>query len=268
MEDNDILFAFLLTFLAGLATCLGGAVIFFAKRMNTKFVCFSLGFSAGVMILVSFGEFLVQSREVLTHAMGQSKGLLVMWSCFFLGVFSIGIIDRLIPSMENPHEVQRLESLTQPLRKGKKIMKVGIMTTLGIMLHNFPEGMATLFASKENPSLGITIALAVAIHNIPEGIAVAVPVFQATKSKKKAFLMSVLSGLAEPLGAIIAYLLLMPFISPMLMGQIFALVAGIMVFISLDELLPTTQEYGEHHIAIYGLIFGMIIMALSLVFLS
>ena len=147
-------------------------------------------------------------------------------------------------------------------------MRMGILTSFAIAIHNFPEGIATLIAGVENPTLGIAIATAVAIHNIPEGIAVAVPIYQVTKNKKKAFLMSLFSGLAEPIGAIAAYLVLMPFITPVLMGQIFAIVAGIMVFISLDELLPATHAFGEHHLSIYGLIFGMAIMALSLTMMA
>jgi len=147
-------------------------------------------------------------------------------------------------------------------------MRVGIMTALAIGIHNFPEGMATFMAAMENPTLGVAIAVAIAIHNIPEGIAVSIPIYHATGSKKKALRLSFLSGVAEPVGAILAYLVLMPFLSPMLLGCVFAVIAGIMVFISLDELLPASREYGEYHLAIYGLVTGMAIMALSLIMLS
>lgn len=266
MEQN-ILIAFALTIFAGLSTGIGGLIVFFAKHTNQKLLSFSLGLSAGVMILVSFGEFLMQSREVLVQEMGEQKGFLVMWACFFLGIFIIGIIDKLIPSFENPHEIQPLEEIENP-KKGRRLMRMGILTALAITIHNFPEGMATLIAGIENPKLGIAIAFAVAIHNIPEGIAVAVPIYQVTGSKRKAFFMSLLSGVAEPLGAIVAYLILMPFLTEILMAEIFAVVAGIMVFISLDELLPATHAYGEHHISIYGLVTGMLIMAGSLVLLA
>lgn len=267
MEQN-ILIAFLLTLFAGLATAIGGLVVYFAKRTNTKFLSFSLGLSAGVMILVSFAEFLVVSRQMLTAEMGETRGLAVMWLCFFGGIALIGIIDRLIPSFENPHEIRPVESLEQPVKQGAKLMRMGLLTASAIAIHNFPEGIATLVSAVENPALGVAIAIAIAIHNIPEGIAVAVPIYQSTHSKRKAFLMSLLSGLAEPLGAIAAYLLLMPYLSPVLMGQIFAGVAGIMVFISLDELLPATHAYGEHHVSIYGLVTGMAVMALSLAMLA
>ncbi len=266
--EHNVLIAFLLTLFAGLATAIGGLVVCFARRTNTKFLSFSLGLSAGVMILVSFGEFLVVSREMLVGEMGETRGLGVMWLCFFAGIALIGIIDRLIPSFENPHEIRPVEEMDAPVGKGSKLMRMGILTASAIAIHNFPEGIATLISAVENPALGVAIAIAIAIHNIPEGIAVAVPIYQSTQSKRKAFTMSLLSGLAEPLGAIVAYLILMPYLSPVLMGQIFAIVAGIMVFISLDELLPATHAYDEHHIAIYGLITGMAVMALSLVILA
>ncbi|MFA6807324.1 MAG: zinc transporter ZupT, partial [Bacteroidales bacterium] len=152
-------------------------------------------------------------------------------------------------------------------KRNSKLMRVGLMTAIVIAIHNFPEGIATFISAMESPQLGIAIAVAIAIHNIPEGIAVSIPIYQATGNKKKAFWFSFLTGLAEPIGAIIAYLILMPFLSHTLLACIFALVAGIMVFISLDELLPAAREYGEHHISIYGLISGMAIMAISLILL-
>ena len=144
---------------------------------------------------------------------------------------------------------------------------MGLLTALAIGIHNFPEGLATFTAALDDATLGVAIAVAIAIHNIPEGIAVSVPIYQATGNRKKAFYLSFLSGLAEPVGALIGYLILMPFISPGVLGAVFAIVAGIMVFISLDELLPAAREWGEHHISIYGVISGMAIMALSLILL-
>lgn len=267
MEEN-IIIAFLLSLFAGLATGIGGLIVFFAKQPSKRFLSFALGLSAGVMILVSFGEFLVESRRVLTEELGNNIGLMIMWISFFVGILLMWIIDKLIPSFENPHEVAHLENINQPIKKGTKLMRVGLMTAAAIALHNFPEGIATLIAATDNPTLGIAIAFAVAIHNIPEGIAVAIPIYQVTRNRKKAFLMSLYSGLAEPIGAIVAYFILMPFITPILMGQIFAFIAGIMVFISLYELLPTTHTYGEHHISICGLIIGMVIMAISLVIIA
>ena len=183
------------------------------------------------------------------------------------GVLLIGVIDRLVPSVENPHEAHMIEELEKK-PKNAKLMRMGLMTALAIGIHNFPEGIATFATAVENPTLGIAIAVAIAIHNIPEGISVSVPVFYATGNRKKAFWFSFLSGLAEPVGAVIGYLVLAPFLDDNVFGIIFGMIAGIMVFISLDELLPAAEEYGKHHHAIYGLVVGMAVMALSLLMLG
>lgn len=266
--DQNILIALLLTVFAGLATGIGSFIAFFAKSTNKKFLSFSLGLSAGVMIYVSFVEMLTQAREALTGEFGSTTGMTVAVLCFFGGMLLIGAIDRLVPSFENPHEIRSVESMEEPLKRNGKLMKMGVMTALAIGIHNFPEGIATFTAAVQDPTLGIAIAAAIAIHNIPEGIAVAIPIYHATGNKKKAFLYSFLSGLAEPVGALIAYLILIPFMSATLLGCVFAAVAGIMVFISMDELLPAAREYGEHHISIYGLTAGMAVMAFSLILLS
>lgn len=266
--DQNVLIALLLTLLAGLATGIGSLIAFFAKSTNKKFLSFSLGLSAGVMIYVSFVEIFAQAQDLLTAEMGITKGMSITVVCFFIGILLIGVIDRLVPSFENPHEVRSVESMDQSPKRDPKLMKMGVMTALAIGIHNFPEGIATFASAVENPALGVAIAAAIAIHNIPEGIAVSVPIYHATGDKKKAFRLSMLSGLAEPIGALIAYFILMPFMSPTLLGCVLASVAGIMVFISLDELLPAAREYGEHHISIYGLIAGMAIMAFSLILLA
>lgn len=262
-DFNTVLFAFMLTLFAGLATGVGSTIAFFAKRTNTKFLTVSLGFSAGVMIYVAFIEIFVKGREVLTEAMGMRQGWWVAVLAFFGGIALIAIIDRLIPSHENPHEARKIEGGEEEEKSGK-LLRMGSMTALAIGIHNFPEGLATFTAALADPQIGIAIAVAVAIHNIPEGIAVSVPIYYATGSKRKAFKLSFLSGLAEPVGALVGYLLLLPLMTDTLMGILFAFVAGIMVFISLDELLPAAEKYGEHHLSIYGLVSGMAIMALSL----
>lgn len=265
METSTILIAFGLTLFAGLSTGIGSAIAFFAKKTNTGFLSVALGFSAGVMIYVSFVEILVKARTELVSEMGTISGNWITVASFFGGIFLIALIDRLIPSAENPHEMHKVEEMyDEKAMKDKKLMRMGLFTALAIAIHNFPEGLATFTAAITDPSLGIAIAIAIAIHNIPEGIAVSIPIYYATGSKKKAFWLSLLSGLAEPVGALIGYLLLMPFLGPMVFGILFAGVAGIMVFISLDELLPAAEEYGEHHLSIYGLIAGMAVMALSL----
>lgn len=267
MEQN-ILVPLLLTLFAGLATGIGSLIAFFAKQTNKRFLSFSLGLSAGVMIYVSFVELFAQSQDTLTAELGTKEGMGVAVLFFFLGIALIGLIDRLVPSFENPHEVRSVESMQAPPPEKTKLMRMGTMTALAIGIHNFPEGIATFTAAMENPTLGIAIAVAVAIHNIPEGIAVSVPIYYATGNRKKAFYLSMLSGVAEPIGALLAWLVLMPFMSSIVMGCVFAAVAGIMVFISMDELLPAAREYGEHHISIYGLVAGMGVMALSLILLA
>lgn len=266
--NENIGIAFVLTLFAGLATGIGSMIAFFAHHTNKRFLSFSLGLSAGVMIYVSFVEIFSEAQELFVTEMGTKPGLAVAVLFFFGGMLLIGLIDRLVPSFENPHEVKAVECMNAKPPKNTRLMRMGIMTALAIAIHNFPEGIATFTAAMENPALGVAIAVAIAIHNIPEGIAVSVPIYYATGDRKKAFRLSFLSGLAEPVGALLAWAVLTPFMSPLVMGGVFAAVAGIMVFISMDELLPAAREYGEHHVSIYGLVTGMGIMALSLVLLA
>jgi len=266
MEWNSILFAFGLTLFAGLATGVGSAIAFFARTTNTRFLSVSLGFSAGVMIYVSLIEIFAKAKISLTGALGDRAGYWVTVAAFFSGILLIAIIDRLVPEMENPHELKRIEEAEHPsdaFRK-KKLLRMGMFSAMAIGIHNFPEGLATFIAALRDPTLGIAIAVAIAIHNIPEGIAVSVPVYYATGNKKKAFWLSFFSGLAEPIGALVGFLILMPFLNDVVFGILFAAVAGIMVFISIDELLPAAREYGEAHLSIYGVIGGMVIMSVSL----
>lgn len=260
MENPNILLAFVLTSVAGLSTGIGGLIALLAKHTNTKFLCAALGFSAGVMIYVSFMEMMPQANLELTSVFGEKKGTLYMILAFFGGIALISFIDFLIPESVNPHEIQGVEDMN----KKSPLKRTGMMVALSIAIHNFPEGIATFTSALGALDVAIPITVAIAIHNIPEGIAVAVPIYHSTGSRKKAFWFSFLSGLAEPFGALIAYLFLMQFWSPMLSGIIFAAVSGIMVFISLDELLPSAEKYGKHHISIIGLIAGMLLMAISL----
>ncbi len=265
-DSNTILIAFGLTLFAGLSTGIGSAIAFFAKHNNTKFLTVSLGFSAGVMIYVSLVEIFQKAKESLIAVKGETVGSWITVGSFFGGILIIALIDRLIPSFENPHEIKNMKDIQNSTYNKQKLMRMGVFSALAIAIHNFPEGIATFTAGMVDTSIAIPIAVAVAIHNIPEGIAVSVPIYYATKNRKKAFTLSFLSGLAEPVGAIIGYFIIFWFtgMNEMVFGILFAAVAGIMVFISLDELLPTAEEYGEHHLAIYGLIAGMFIMALSL----
>ena len=259
-EDNHILLAFLLTMIAGLSTGVGSLIALLARHTNTKFLCASLGFSAGVMIYVSFMEMMPQALLALTENVGVKQGTLYLILAFFAGIALISIIDLLIPKSFNPHEVKGVEDM------GKKhgLKRTGIIVALSIAIHNFPEGIATFTSALGSLDIAIPITVAIAIHNIPEGIAVAVPIYHATGSRKKAFWYSFASGLAEPFGALIAYFVLMQYWSPTLNGIILAMVSGIMVFISLDELLPSAEKYGKHHISIMGLVAGMLVMAFSL----
>ena len=266
MPADPVLFAFGLTLLAGLATGVGSALAFFAKQTNTRFLSVALGFSAGVMIYVSMIEIFFKARESLAEILGPAAGYQMTTLAFFAGILLIAVIDKLVPSFENPHEVRNVEDLeeVEAMREKNALLRMGILSALAIGIHNFPEGLATFTTALRDPALGVSIAVAIAIHNIPEGIAVSVPVYYATGSKRKAFALSFLSGLSEPIGALVGYLILLPFFNDLVYGMLFAAVAGIMVFISIDELLPSAEKYGEHHLSIYGLIAGMAIMAVSL----
>lgn len=266
-DSQQILIAFGLTLFAGLSTGIGSAIAFFAKRTNTKFLSVALGFSAGVMIYLSFVEIFPKAREVLSAEMGVHQGYLYTVVAFFSGMLLIALIDKLVPAFENPHELKRVEQIRdKEYEKNHKLYRMGLMSAVAIAIHNFPEGLATFLAALQDIKLGLPIAIAIAIHNIPEGIAISVPIYHATGSRKKAFLYSFLSGLAEPVGALVGFFILMPFMSEALFGFMFAFVAGTMVFISIDNLLPAAREYGEPHLSIYGLTMGMAIMAISLVF--
>ncbi len=266
MEFQNVLMAFGLTLFAGLSTGIGSAMAFFAKRTNTKLLSIALGFSAGVMIYVSFVEIFPKARQCLTVELGQVGGFGVTVLAFFAGIIFVGAIDRLVPSFENPHEVHKIEEMknNDSASRFKNLYRMGLFAALAIAIHNFPEGFATFASALKDIKIGVPIAIAIAIHNIPEGVAVSVPIFYATGNRNKAFIYSFLSGLSEPIGALIGYALLFSFFNDIVFGILFASVAGVMVFISLDELLPTAQEYGEHHLAAYGLVGGMAVMAISL----
>jgi ZIP family zinc transporter len=265
MEQSNVLFAFLLTLFAGLATGVGSVLALLTRKTSPRFLSASLGFSAGVMLYVSFAEILVKAQETLTVSLGEKPGAWATVGGFFGGILLIALIDNLIPETENPHELHTVEEMDGQSEEHKtKLMRMGVLTALAIAIHNFPEGLATFAAALHDPALGVPVAVAIAIHNIPEGIAVAVPVFYATGSRKRAFCLSFLSGLSEPVGALVGYLLLRNYLNDTVLGMVFAGVAGIMVYISLDELLPSAQEFGEHHVAILGLVGGMAVMAVSL----
>ena len=259
--------AFILTLFAGLSTGIGGILVFNKIALNRKFLSVSLGFSAGVMIYVSFVEILSKALTNLSTIFGETLGFIYTTAAFFIGIFLIAIIDILVPEAENPHEFVEEKDLKNKKSKAKDkyLIRMGLFSAFAIAIHNFPEGLATFIAAVEDPNIGLTIAIAIAIHNIPEGVAIAIPIYYASKSRKKALFYSFLSGLAEPVGALVGVILLSIFANELSFGIIFGLVAGIMVYISLDELLPTAEKYGQHHLAIYGMISGMFVMAISLI---
>ena len=298
---NNVLLAFGLTLFAGMATGIGSIIAFAAPRTNYRFLSVATGFSAGIMLYVSFVEIMIKGGLALASRYGEYWGAWVNTAAFFSGMLLIGIIDELVPGDTNPHETHS-EKETAPLHNHSApfpdfgnaarqaavredaqkppihpahLMRTGIFTALAIAIHNFPEGLVTFFAVLQDPGVGLAITIAVALHNIPEGISVSVPIFYATGSRRKAFVYSLLSGLAEPLGAAVAFAAIMLFLGSgaggiplQVTGILFSSVAGIMVYISLDELLPTSRAYGKGHDSLIGLTAGMFVMALSLLLLK
>jgi ZIP family zinc transporter len=269
MTTENIILAFLLTLVAGLSTGIGGLIAFFSKRDNVHFLTLSLGFSAGVMLFVSFVDIFPAALEGFTLHY-TNNAMLATCIAFFAGMALIALIDFLIPEGENPHEMNFTEQVSTEhnINDTRKFHRMGIMLALSIAIHNFPEGLATFAVSLNDISMALPIVLAIALHNIPEGIAVAVPIYQATGSRWKALLHSLLSGLSEPLGALAGFLILMPFWNSTIEAAILGITAGIMVYISLDELLPTSERYGHHHLSILGVIAGMALMAISLIIIG
>jgi ZIP family zinc transporter len=268
--------AFASTTIAGLATGVGSGIALVSKRTTSRFLSVSLGFSAGVMIFVSLAELFAQSLAQLQAVWGPRPGYWGAIVGFFGGMSLIALIDRIVPPAVNPHEARAKEAAENEAVdshscsddsaawRGAKLLRTGFLTALVVTIHNFPEGIATLLSSIQSPKLGFAIAFAIAIHNIPEGIAISVPVYYATGSRKKAFWYSFASGLAEPLGAAIGYILLRRHLGGPVLGISLSAVAGIMIYISLDELLPSAREFGENHLAMTGLFCGMAVMAVSL----
>ncbi|MCF7836548.1 zinc transporter ZupT [Candidatus Gracilibacteria bacterium] len=270
MNYEALPLAFALTLFAGLSTGIGGALVCLTKRTNTKVLSIALGFSAGVMIYVSFMEILPEASKLIGANLGILQGGWITLVVFFGGILLSALIDKSIPAADNPHEIHKVEEAKKfsfQILKKKKLLRMGIFTTMAIALHNFPEGLVTFISTMQDVRIGIPIAIAVAIHNIPEGIAIAIPFYHATGSRKKAFVYSLLSGLAEPLGALVGCAFFFWLLNGLACGILLAAVAGVMIFISFDELLPTAREYGEHHLSLYGLIGGMGTMAVSLLLL-
>ena len=277
---NGVLSALLLTLIAGAATGIGGALVLFKKKLSSNVLAGALGLSAGVMIFISLAELFPEAQSEITALGSIRHGETFVLLAFFAGMGIITLIDFLIPEYENPHEASGLSLDAKTAAVGvleqtgneKALHRLGLLSALAIAIHNFPEGIATFIGALNDPQMGAGITFAIAIHNIPEGIAVAIPIYYATKSKGKALLYATLSGFSEIIGALLCLGVTAVFGVELTGGGpvfplILASVAGIMIYISLDELLPTAEKYGKHHIAIAGVIAGMAIMGVSLLIL-
>lgn len=278
MNMNEVLGALLLTLIAGSATGIGGALVLFKKKLSSNFLAGALGLSAGVMIFISLAELFPEAQAEIMATGSVRHGEALVLIAFFVGIGIITLIDFAIPEYENPHEAPGLSLNTKTAAVGmveqtgseKALQRLGLMSALAIAIHNFPEGIATFIGALNDPQMGAGITFAIAIHNIPEGIAVAIPIYYATKSKGKALFYAILSGFSEVTGALLCLAVTAVF-NLELTGEsiafplILAAVSGIMIYISLDELLPTAEKYGKHHIAIAGVVGGMAIMGISLI---
>lgn len=253
MLDTKIIFPLILSTLAGMSTIIGAIIIFFSKYNNKRLITFSLGFSAGVMISISFSDLLPSAEETLSKYQGNTNGVILALLFLVIGVIIALLIDSFIPEEQN---------INSNKSKGK-LYKVGFVSMLALMIHNFPEGIATFVSGYESPTLGVSIATAIALHNIPEGISIAVPIYYSTGRKSSAFKYTFLSALAEPIGAFLAFLFLTPFINEVVLAIIFAIVAGIMLYISFAELIPAARLYGYNKLYLFSIFLGIFIIPLS-----
>ncbi len=273
---NGLISALILTLVAGSATGIGGALVLFKKKISSNFLAGALGLSAGVMIFISLAE-LFPEAQTMIGGTAIPHGEAFVLVAFFVGMGIITLIDFTIPEYENPHEASGLSLDARTAAVGvlehtgneKALHRLGVLSALAIAIHNFPEGIATFIGALNDPEMGVGITFAISIHNIPEGIAVAIPIYYATKSKGKALLYATLSGLSEVIGALLCLAVTSIFGIELTGGSpafplVLSAVAGIMIYISLDELLPTAEKYGKHHIAIAGVVGGMAIMGISL----
>ncbi len=260
VTDAQVYTAFAVTFLAGLATLVGGGLVLFLKKPNYRVLAFGLAFAAGAMIYVSLTEILNKSISSFSLAFDEKSGFAYGTFSFLLGVVLVLLLDRFVPNPHETIEAQSKQDLSQP-----QLLRTGLLTLFAISAHNLPEGLATFFATLESPALGAPLAVAIAIHNVPEGVAIALPVYGATGRKDYALVASLVSGLAEPLGAALGYFILAPYMSHTIYGMVFGIIGGVMVYLALDELLPTAKRFSKGHETVYGLVSGMAALATSLV---
>lgn len=260
ITSNNVVMAFLVCIAAAASTLIGGLSIFTSKKSNTRLLSFGLAFAGGAMVYISLVEIFWKSFSDFSKIYSENEAYNYATLAFFGGVFLVALVDKLIPNPHNPLEDEKSE-------EGDKahIKRVGLMAALAITAHNIPEGMATFFATLEDPNVGMSLAFAIAVHNIPEGISIAVPVYCATGDKKYTFTACLISAVAEPIGAALGYIVLAPFLSPAIFATVFGVIAGIMVFLAMDELLPTAKRYSKGHDTVYGMVSGMAVIALSLI---
>lgn len=256
MFDKTTLIPLFLSTFAGLSTVFGALIVSYFKPKDNRLITFSLGFSAGVMLTISFTDLLPSSERYLSKFLGDSNGVFFSLLFLLIGVSMAYLIDKLVPSYNIEDNQNRNVSK-------KELYSLGIFSMIAIMLHNFPEGVATFMSSYHSLSLGIYITVAITLHNIPEGIAIAVPILYSTGSKKKAIFYALISGIAEPLGAFLTFLFLKPYINEIMLGIIFSLVAGIMLYLSLIELIPTARRYNHTKIYLYSIFLGITVMMIS-----
>lgn len=252
---NDSMRALLLSAGAGLSTLIGALIIFVTNKKSEKIVTISLGFAAGVMISVSFTDLFPNANTLFISSTNNTLGTILSVLFLIVGIIIAACIDSFVP-----HQEYDKVSGDKP---HNNLFRVGFVSTLAIGLHNFPEGIATFMAGYEDATLGLSIAIAIALHNIPEGISVAMPIYFSTGSKLKAFKYTFLSGIAEPIGALIAFLILKPFINDISLGAIFSIVTGIMLYIAIEELIPSSRQYGYDRQALFATFTGICLMPLT-----
>lgn len=255
--EYEAIRALILSTIAGFSTMIGAIIIFFSSRKNERLLSASLGLAGGVMISVSFMELLPEALHHFNELMNPQWATVAMVVTLILGVLFASLLDKFIPHNEekDTHEL-----------KHENLYRVGIVSAMAVAIHNFPEGIATFMAGYESESLGIAIAIAIAFHNIPEGLTIALPMYISTGSKKKAIMSTFISSIAEPLGALLAFLVLRPFINSLTLGIIFGSIAGIMLYIALEELLPSSRDYGYPRLALWAAFAGICLMPLTLMF--
>ncbi|MEL7609610.1 MAG: zinc transporter ZupT [Bacillota bacterium] len=254
MFSSQAVRALLLSGAAGLSTLLGALVILFIRKRSEKLVTASLGFAGGVMLSVSFMDMLPEAIKMFDKTMDSKLGVILSVVFVIVGLLCAVALDLLVPHTHHDGDGER---------EHQNLFRVGMVSMAAIALHNLPEGVATFMAGYDNAKLGFTIAVAIAAHNIPEGITVAMPIYFASGDRKKAFRFAFLSGVTEPIGALLVFLLLQPFISSFVLGVVFAIVAGIMIYISIEELIPSSRQYGHARLALFSAFAGICLMPLT-----